>query len=619
MKSLDYLTLNGLGDSDKCRNLTDKFFAPVSHITQLELSESGFFSGSLQILKVFQNLTTLYVENVEPFRSCPALAAEMFSSLPPSLSWLLLRNWQSSLPLNKSCMLTGENLAALKQSPNLKHIDFTFSEKVFGNVLNAQTLASFAKLERLDFVDTGFAEIEYGALNEARQLWFLDLTGNRIGPRQFEAITDGSEPLRKLTTLKLNNCGLSLNDSFVFDGGFLFYNFPNLQELFMSRNDFHHIPILSSNAQNSFVVEKLDLSFNSLTACSGYGMQNICQVMPKLAILDISSNSIAIIADLCSSLKSLNVSNNLLGSNPDLNLAALQQLAQLKELDLSNNELVFIPHNAFKNMRLVKLYLKNNFIYSLDNDLLAASLDTLVLLDLSRNRISNFNVSLISKHKSLRELYLSNNIITHFTEEFTNFTMAIMESIDPNSNDIFSSATIRVHNNPLDCSCGRLYFQNWVKSCPYLYKPKELECETPKNQHGKFIYDYNDPIWECYVKWPLIIIASVILCAGCSLIVAVPCYRYRWYVSHFRTVCRAMIERAQDIRIQDQYKYDAMICYNQDSQVDKDWAELLLEKLERGLDPDNDEDPYRQEQVKHFCSFLQHSMPRGTGGMPTLK
>ena len=194
-----------------------------------------------------------------------------------------------------------------------------------------------------------------------------------------------------------------------------------------------------------------------------------------------------------------------------------------------------------------------------------------------------------------------------------------MESIDPNSNDIFSSATIRVHNNPLDCSCGRLYFQNWVKSCPYLYKPKELECETPKNQHGKFIYDYNDPIWECYVKWPLIIIASVILCAGCSLIVAVPCYRYRWYVSHFRTVCRAMIERAQDIRIQDQYKYDAMICYNQDSQVDKDWAELLLEKLERGLDPDNDEDPYRQEQVKHFCSFLQHSMPRGTGGMPTLK
>ena len=65
-----------------------------------------------------------------------------------------------------------------------------------------------------------------------------------------------------------------------------------------------------------------------------------------------------------------------------------------------------------------------------------------------------------------------------------------------------------------------------------------------------------------------------------------------------------MIERAQDIRIQDEYKYDAMICYNQDSQVDKDWAKLLLKKLERGLDPDNDEDPYRQEQVKYFCSFL---------------
>ena len=143
LKSLDYLTLNGLGDSDKCRNLTDKFFAPVSHITQLELSENGFFSGSLQILKVFQNLTTLYVENVEPFRSCPALAAKMFSSLPPSLSWLLLQNWQSWLPLNKSCLLTGKNLDALKQSPNLKHIDFTFSEKGFWKCFECSDTCQF--------------------------------------------------------------------------------------------------------------------------------------------------------------------------------------------------------------------------------------------------------------------------------------------------------------------------------------------------------------------------------------------------------------------------------------------------------------------------------------------
>ena len=585
LKSLFWISFSGLGNRTSCSELPDNFFSPVSHISQLELTESGFFYGNQDILNVFHNLTELHINHVSPYTECPALAEELFSSLPASLRALRARNWQTSLPFNESCLLTSKGLRSLSQLPNLGWLDFIYNEQAFGKSLPSTLFRRKSSIQQLTLRYCGITDIKDGALDEAKELEFLELTGNSLGPREFKAVSNFSNPLHKLFALSLDNCDLSLDESFVYNGSFLFSNFPNVEELSLAGNNFYNLPHFLQQESRKYDFQRaaklfsLDLSRNVISVISGDSIDNLCSAMPNLQSLDISKNSISTISHLCVSLTNLDMSNNLLWMNQDNNLAVIQSLRNLQLVDLSNNGLKSIPRGTFSSMALFSLNLRGNSIVHLDDQLFSGSYASLMTLDLSRNRIRQFNVSLISQHKYLRRLYLHDNLITELSKEFVSFA----DDIVKNRSDSYLKEqryNITVHENPLDCSCGRLYFQNWVIRSPILYQPKELLCETPESQHAKKVYAYNDSLWDCKMKLPLAIVGAILLCIVCTVLIALPCYRFRWYISHIRVVCQAMVDRLSDIKQDYEYKYDVMICCNQSSEPDTKYAEDLLRVLE---------------------------------------
>ena len=602
LTKLESLALSGLGNSDICNDLPDDFFSPISHVTWLELAESGFFHGNQRILKVFNGKLSLSLDRVSPYRSCPALAETLFYHLPVSLFQLSVANWQTSKPLDNSCILSHQALRSLGQLPNLLSIDFSYSDGVLGKSLSVSLLSKPSNLYNVYLAYSGLTGVEYGSLNGATRLHDLVLEGNFIGPRAFNSISSHSTPLYNLRSLSLDNCGLSLDQSFVYDGSFLFKDFPELQVISLARNNFYNLPNFSQFNSGRIIneptnIKTLILSKNLMSSLPAESIKNLCSTMPNLTYLDLSGNRISTISQLCNSLEELYLSSNQLWNNQDKNLAVIQRLKKLVHVDLASNGLKSIPNGTFSDMSLTVLNLRDNAIAHLDDQLFSGSYATLEVLDLSRNRIRLFNTSLISKHRQLGKIYLHGNLISQLSEEFVAFAEDKPKYRHDNCMSyLYNKITcnITVHENPIDCSCGRQYFKKWVITSPYLNQAKELGCETPESQHARKVYAYSESYWDCHAKFPLMIIGAILLCILCTVLIAVPCYRFRWYVSHLRIVWQAMVERAKFVRQEHQYKYDAMICCDESSQSDGEFALELLQKLERG---EGDNSEYSDEDI----------------------
>ena len=57
-----------------------------------------------------------------------------------------------------------------------------------------------------------------------------------------------------------------------------------------------------------------------------------------------------------------------------------------------------------------------------------------------------------------------------------------------------------------------------------------------------------------------------------TLLVALPCYKYRWYLSHARVVLSAIIKQAGAVVFEQKCLYDALILYNVESEFDSSWV-----------------------------------------------
>ncbi|KAF4532720.1 hypothetical protein B566_EDAN017055 [Ephemera danica] len=274
----------------------------------------------------------------------------------------------------------------------------------------------------------------------------------------------------------------------------------------------------------------------------------------------------------------------------------IPKMGSLRFIDLTHNSLSSIPQNAFKNITA-------NGVVILDRNYLDSkvtfNINSLSLLDLSRNRISNLDN--FTFHGNIDNLNLSFNQIGKWnSNDIFNSDSRHIKQVNLSYNDIraFDSEMIKslsslevvdIGGNPLDCSNCLLYgFQQWLKSNTKIHVTNlgkhfsTFKCTFPSNLTGTLIFDA--PFNElCYSQDPLYIGITIPLLI-ITIVFGILYYIYRFELVYMMHVTRVR-NRAMDRRhLTKKYHYDAFVSY---SSYDRTWVhDVLLQTLE------NDENKY---------------------------
>ncbi len=194
---------------------------------------------------------------------------------------------------------------------------------------------------------------------------------------------------------------------------------PKLSNLYL---DYNRVAALSSDILGSVQPEDIrymSLSRNVIRELPGGSFQ----LFKNLLYLDLSGNSLATLnsemfTGLESSLLELKIGQNKItniGSHP-------LHLNRLRRLDLSHNNIVDIPNNAFEGVgQLTYLNVSHNIHFSPIPVNLIYPLTKLQILDFSHTGLRSVFPEMLNKAPSLRQIYLRGNKIQELTEgTFTN-------------------------------------------------------------------------------------------------------------------------------------------------------------------------------------------------------
>ncbi|XP_063772959.1 trophoblast glycoprotein [Pseudophryne corroboree] len=198
-------------------------------------------------------------------------------------------------------------------------------------------------------------------------------------------------------------------------------------------------------------------------------------------------------------LSNLSLSGNhlqILGSN------IFQNIPSLRHLDLSNNMLENIGRLIFqvgsnRSSPILELNLSNSlynesFIFFLARSLQSGSLSNLQTLDLSGNNLLYLPTDIFSSLPSLKHLDLSNNSLLRLKAgTFTN--LSHLETLDLRYNSLknlrnttlldFSNQpglTVQLSNNSWLCDCEIEFFITWLKETSVVKEPSSLLCFSPQ-------------------------------------------------------------------------------------------------------------------------------------------
>ena len=561
LKHLNELRLAGQGTDSKelCTNVSKGFFLPVKNISNLDLSESPIFYGDQRLLSPLVNLRILWIDNVPRYKECPAAAAELLQNIPPKVNELTLKKWASQHEVNQSCLFTSDILNPVKQLIKLSVLDFRGSDKIFGNYLAASLFEGFQRLKSVFINWCGMATIESGAFNSAPTLTSLGVGGNLLGSRELKLYTGNQTA--KLKTLSLNSIGIN---TVTYNASNVLLSFPNLNMLYLDNNLLKRIPDFGYSQNVSTRLTKLTLNKNQIRTLSADVGKQLCTVLPALNVLKMELNLLKDVSGIqyChSSLQQLHLANNFVAENLHINFKAIGKLSKLRHLDLSFNKIKYLTPDLLVNLtNLHTLILASNLIETLDRDLFINT-PNLKVLDLSSNFLLAFDRPLITTQlPQLVSLFLQANQITRLSAD-------LVGSFSNHK----TLKRIGLAGNPLTCSCDD-YLSKWVKNSTIIMQVKNLTCSTPENRNETTrVLDYTPNYFYCFVKSLLMISGIVIACVATSLVIAIPCYKYRWYVKHPVVVARAVLERLKEVQFDQKCEYDAFISYDTSSDTDSSW------------------------------------------------
>lgn len=249
------------------------------------------------------------------------------------------------------------------------------------------------KLKELKF-NTHKVQLTTGRLKDVpkelkicTEIKYLDLFGNSI-----QEIPDWFFQFKKLEHLSLKNNTLKALPTIIF-------TIENLRYLNLADNQIHEIN--GHYFRNLMIIEKVDISYNQITSIPTEKI-----TYTKCNSLSIKGNRLqqfpTAVSDVCT-LEKLDLSENKINLIKD---DAFDLLEDLIELDLSFNELTYLPTSIGKLKKLKRLNLSGNKIKTLPKEF--ENLTSLEFLDFDGNPIGRVPVEISSQGVSgIINYYLS--------------------------------------------------------------------------------------------------------------------------------------------------------------------------------------------------------------------
>uniref|UniRef100_A0A8C2HRC9 Toll-like receptor 7 n=1 Tax=Cyprinus carpio TaxID=7962 RepID=A0A8C2HRC9_CYPCA len=399
----------------------------------------------------------------------------------------------------------------------------------------------------------------------------------------------------------LNLSGNAMSQSL---NGSEFVQLKNLQYLDFSDN---RLDLMFSSAfqeLSSLVV--LDISRNShyFVAEGLTHMLNFTKNLGKLSKLIMNDNQISTSTNTemeSFTLEHLEFKGNrldMLWRDGDTRYANyFKKLLTLKSLDISRNNLNFIPLEVFEGLpeTLTDLYITNNRLKSFQWKGLVY-LKKLKLLDLSGNHLTDVPACLSNYTKSIETLVLHKNNIVKLTPNFLkdafslkvldlsyNRIQFIQESSFP-ENVIDQLQTLYLNNNRFVCSCNATWFVRWINrtsvNIPRL--ATDVTCASPSAQKGQSVIFLN--IQACQhnsLSIILCILLTSVILSILTLTISSHLFLWDvWYIYHF---CLAKLKGYRRLS-SNSTVYDAFVVYDTTDSAVHEWVmqELRIHLEDKG-------------------------------------
>ncbi|KAF3694796.1 Toll-like receptor 7 Precursor [Channa argus] len=274
-----------------------------------------------------------------------------------------------------------------------------------------------------------------------------------------------------------------------------------------------------------------------------------------------------------------------------------KKLSNLAFLDISRNNLNFIPVEVFSSMpdKLTELHIRNNKLKSFSWGKLQL-LRSLKVLDLSGNSLSSVPRILSNCSKSLEKLILHKNKILKLTPDFLkgannlkylDLSFNYIKQIEKNSfpDDVVNKMDkLLLHNNRFLCTCNATWFVTWLNltnvTIPRL--ATDVTCEAPGAQRGHPVISVD--LQACqhnYLSIILYILMTSLILSFLTLSISSHLFLWDvWYIYHF---CRAKLKGYSRLYSHSSV-YDAFVIYDKDDPAVSEWVikEMCAHLEDRG-------------------------------------
>ena len=584
LKNLTTLNLaNLLMPTNSC-STEASLFAPIQDtVTNLNLSSGDVFMGNQKIFQNLSRLKVLDISHANGYNGCPDAGRDLFWNLPHSLETLIMRHW-ITLYVTFGCPLTNVSLEGLKQLPNLREIDFKYGDLAFGSDLEDNVFDNFMALEKLDLGWCRLSGVANYAFDQCPKLKWISFEGNPLGYRHFQLYRDEHYAFCKVKYLSLSQTTAFAPISQDFAVHFML-RACKIEHIDISGNQLTVIPKFNTAAvrYGNYLQTILldDNVIQDLYFSSGENFNTYCYFLRRLTHLSIRRNLLVDLEGLCMWITHLYLSENKrLVENWDPNQFYLSQLVNLQAIDLSKNSISNLSPGTFRPLvDLQEVYFGNNNLSVLPMDIFINN-KKLEYIDLQFNHIQELKISLFAHLNSLKYLNVENNQILYLDKDFTDWIQ---------NSGVFESFSLL--DNPLSCQCNQDHVQQFIRTTNKVPDAHDLVCSGPTARlRGQKVFDLKRNTFYCDYLEKVIIAASVLGGFLITLIVALPCYKYRWYFTHARMVVVALRNQMKQVKFQQCCMYDATVIYDSDSEEDCDFlVETLCPQVEENSLSDSDE------------------------------
>ena len=263
---------------------------------------------------------------------------------------------------------------------------------------------------------------------------------------------------------------------------------------------------------------------------------------------------------------------------------------QLKQVDLSNNFCSFIANNFFKNTpNLEAVNLSHNILGpTLSNATegeLFKSLKATRTLDLSDNNIAYLPEHAFVHLLSMKNLNLSNNQLTDFKSssdtfqnltqldlrynQLTTFSVTLLEQLLVNNKNF----SIDLSHNLLEVSCQNLQFLSWITRHQDCFKNINSYTFRKNGESATITFDRLREMLpnikkQCASYTALITGSSLLILTFFIVVIGGILYRYRWRLRYLYYMTKFRFHGYKDLPTTDpdtDFKYDAFLsCADED-------------------------------------------------------